>query len=376
MFGLVIGRKKALMEANNEINALHDQVDELTKRLEYKQTLLDSVDKTLDELKERNKLSSGLFEKSDAFGRSLIEMQTSFFNLSSTLQTEKQTAIEAGDVSINANTGTGKLISNIRLMTDAASSTVDNVHTLNQRVDAISNIVTLINEISEQTNLLALNASIEAARAGEHGRGFSVVADEVRSLSSRTKEATVEITQEVNAIQSDAAEVAASMMQMDDGFSQLSKIGTLASGQILEMLGLSKKMEQTITAGALRGFVELAKIDHLVYKFNVYQVLMGHAHKESSDLVDHHQCRLGKWYYEGDGKACFSSLDGYKDIEPPHEVVHQTGKAVIDAFHNKDTDTVIEQLGQMEKASLDVLTNLERLALAGETDRSILCTSH
>lgn len=71
-----------------------------------------------------------------------------------------------------------------------ADHTLTEVHTLKDMTHKIGQMVSIISEITDKTNMLALNASIEAARAGEHGKGFSVVAEEVRKLSSETSEAT------------------------------------------------------------------------------------------------------------------------------------------------------------------------------------------
>ncbi len=106
----------------------------------------------------------------------------------------------------------------------ALNSTAAVINTLGQRSQEIGGIVGVITSIAEQTNLLALNAAIEAARAGEQGRGFAVVADEVRNLASRTRQATDEISGMIQSIQHETGNAISTMEQgnvlMQEGLSR------------------------------------------------------------------------------------------------------------------------------------------------------------
>ncbi|WP_374287017.1 methyl-accepting chemotaxis protein [Pseudomonas fluvialis] len=109
------------------------------------------------------------------------------------------------------------------------------IHELEANSGSISSVVDVIRSIADQTNLLALNAAIEAARAGEQGRGFAVVADEVRSLASRTQQSTSEIQAMIEKLQQ-GANRAVDVMQSSCDKAQRGKEQVASAGHMLEQI--------------------------------------------------------------------------------------------------------------------------------------------
>ena len=122
----------------------------------------------------------------------------------------------AAETAVGGSQLAQKTTAQIQKIAEAINLSNGLIGQLNQRSDEIGSIVMVIKDIADQTNLLALNAAIEAARAGDLGRGFAVVADEVRKLAERTTQATIEITNKIEAVQRDTSTAAKGMFEASD----------------------------------------------------------------------------------------------------------------------------------------------------------------
>lgn len=269
-----------------------------------------------------------------------------------------------GEINNTLNTSGDALdviIGDMRSLTDKMGDMSSQISGLSERADSINTFVATISSISDQTNLLALNAAIEAARAGDAGRGFSVVADEVRALANNTSTSASEVQELVGEIihsttqtVESVTEIRSSNAQLSDGVDHLQQGFGAINAQ-------ASSMSDTIHAASINTFIQTVKLDHVVWKGEVFAVLSGQLDKDISEFSDHRSCRLGKWS-TAEGANMFANNSAFKQLEQPHKQVHDSGVAAIKAFKAQDYDQTLYHAQQMQVASERVIDLLSQLS--------------
>jgi methyl-accepting chemotaxis protein len=172
-----------------------------------------------------------------------------------------ETARLSEEVALDAEKGAEailKTISEIYRIKESSQEAVNVISNLGSKIEAIGQIVNVIDDVAEQTNLLALNAAIIAAQAGEQGKGFAVVADEIKDLAERAGASTREITDLIKTVQAESRNAIAAVERGAHNVDRGVEVSNEAERALKKILESSQKSTNMVRAIA-RATVEQAK---------------------------------------------------------------------------------------------------------------------
>jgi methyl-accepting chemotaxis protein len=296
---------------------------------------------------------------------------------------------------------------------ELAYETSKSMEDINVQVNAITDAISIIDQIAFQTNILSLNAAVEAATAGEAGKGFAVVAAEVRNLASRSAEAANEIKSIVENATKKAQDGKAITNRMIDGYNELNESILATTKLIHDVTNASKEQESAIgqitttinsldhstqqnaslattisdmaaktsdLAIHLKDIINQTSFDINAYKRVCDTTMIIDINRLKSDHINfknmnfaqckenykftvknHHECNLGKWIDTHENKE-FAKTKEWQELKEAHQKVHNLVQTTVDLYaDNSPNKEIFSITNELENNINIVFNKLDRI---------------
>ncbi|WP_428034639.1 methyl-accepting chemotaxis protein [Amphritea sp.] len=390
---LTVNGNNELSDIANAFNGFVIKIETLVKTLMNSvSNVSNSGSELFDETEKTMRVAKNQQARTEEVATAVNEMTATAHDVAGNAENASSLTQSSQERSERGYQTVSQSIATINQLAANVAETVQLVSQVDHQSTKIHTILDVIQGIAEQTNLLALNAAIEAARAGDQGRGFAVVADEVRSLAGRTQNSAAEINQMISELQSgtthtvtvieesqqqarDTVSIATqsgeALHSIRDAMAQINDSVMLIASAAEEQSQVAESINQSIVdiadgatdvaSGAdhimatssqigtelnalmtvIRRFkvhkdpaIELAvaRSAHQAWKMRLRTFLDGSSALSAEQAVSHRECDFGHWYY-GEGAQACHDIQVLKQLEVPHERMHQLIGKIIEAKH-------------------------------------------
>lgn len=356
----------------------------------------------IEQLREQNDHINDMYASSE-------KMQSSIDQITDSIKSIKDDTHAAY---LSSGTSVDKLQESI----DVVKSSTENISQINTMIQSfqektakVTEIADMVKKIASKSGLLALNASIEAARAGEAGRGFAIVANQVKELSSSTTESAEDIVTyiaelqhnitelvesvnsataqlesgnhmvensvcEINQVNNQIASVTSkidhisdsihtqsdvvtffvnAIKQLYDAYQILSDNCTNTGEQMYKITRLSGKLRSDMARNGSslypQDWIQLYEIDHLIFTWRIYNYLAGYEVLNINQVNTTRKCNLGKWIYSQTDSS-ITSTSAFHDLTKYHEALHDHAVASFNATSSKDRETAMKEFNEVRKS--------------------------
>jgi hypothetical protein len=347
-------------------------------------------------------------------------LEESIGNITNEMAAIKDNTQTIYNVSQNGTVNMTASIKAVNESSDMIANINCQVQDFQEKIEKISEIVTIVKNIASQSNLLALNASIEAARAGIAGRGFAIVADQVRQLSINTSSSAEDIVSYVSQLNEDIKKLVTATQQtteklskgndmvknslndMEDLNSRISVINSSINSiftdidmqseitkefanQVADIntsyAGLSETCNTTGRQEYRMGrsidkcrsdmarhysdlseidWIKIFEVDHFILMWRVYNHIMGFESLKLSQLNNPNACKLGKWMAKQTDTRLTRSIE-FKEVEKNHRAVHRYATAAWEASASNNTRLAMENFQKTHDAYYDYQKSIRKL---------------